>query len=100
MIDKDTRAYIGSGVTLRVAGNVNVATTAGMTYFALAASAGGSTSAAVSGSIIVVIIDQGGSDGTRAFIDDPTAVESGGALSVTASAPNSYELYAGQIAVA
>ena len=100
VIDKDTRAYIGSGVTLRVAGDVNVASTAGMTYFALAASAGGSTSAAVSGSIIVAIIDQGSDDGTRAFIDDPTAVESGGALSVTASAPNTYELYAGQIAVA
>ena len=100
VIDKDTRAYIGSGVTLRVAGDVNVASTAGMTYFALAASAGGSTSAAVSGSIIVAVIDQGSDDGTRAFIDDPTAVESGGALSVTASAPNSYELYAGQIAVA
>ncbi|HEX7525481.1 MAG TPA: hypothetical protein VF327_04190, partial [Gaiellaceae bacterium] len=104
VISKDTRAYIGKGVTLRVAGNVNVATTAGMTYFALAASAGGSTSAAVSGSIIVLVLDQGSDDGTRAYIDggvaSPTLVHGGGALSVTASAPNSYELYAGQVAVA
>ena len=104
VISKDTRAYIGKSVILRVAGNVSITTTAGMDYFGVSASAGASTSAAVSGSLVVLILDQGGSDGTRAFIDGgaatPTTVQAGGALSVTASAPNTYQLYTGQVAVA
>ena len=92
VIDKDTRAYIGNGVTLRVAGDVTVAATGGMTYFGLSASAGGSTSAAISGSLVILILDQGTNDGTRAFIGGgaahPTTVHSGGTFSVTASAPN------------
>ena len=104
IIDKDTRAYIGKSVILRVAGDVSVATNAGMDYFGVSASAGASTSAAFSGSLVILVLDQGGSDGTRAYIDGgaatPTTVHAGGALSVTASAPNTYQLYTGQVAVA
>ena len=104
VINKDTRAYIGKSVTLRVGGNVNLSATGGFTYWGLAAQLTASTGAGVSGALIVAIFNQGSGDpGTRAYIDGgaatPTTVISGGELTVVASAPNSYELYAGNVAI-
>ena len=107
IIDKDTRAYIGNGVTLRVGGDVSVTTTAGLSFFSLAVSLGGSTSAGIAGSFGILLYGKnilpGTSDGTRASIGgglaSPTTVTAGGSLSVTASAPNSYSVIAGNIAI-
>ena len=107
IIDKDTRAYIGKGVTLKVAGNVDVTTAAGLTYFGVAATLGASTSAGIGGSFIVVLLGQNilsnTHDGTRAYIDGgaakPTTVSAGGHLNVTASAPNAYTAFSGQIGI-
>ena len=104
IIDQDTRAYLGNNVTLRVHGNVGVTTDAGMNYFGLAVSLGGSTSAGVSGSFGILLLGQSilpdTDDGTRASIGDPTAVEAtAGTITVSASAPNSYSLIAGNVGI-
>src|SRR5439155_1354644 len=73
-------------------------------YFGLAVSLGGSTSAGVSGSFGILLLGQSilpdTDDGTRASIGDPTAVEAtAGTITVSASAPNSYSLIAGNIGI-
>ncbi|MEX1357532.1 MAG: hypothetical protein WD981_02810, partial [Gaiellaceae bacterium] len=105
VVNKDVRASIGKSVVLRVGGDVRVEAVGGFEYFALSASLGGSTSAAVSGSIVVAVFNKGSGDpGIRAFVDGGTpgtaaTIVAGDELIVRASAPNDYELFAGNIAI-
>ena len=107
IIDSDTRAYIGNNVTLRVGGAVSVSAVGGLDFWALAASLGASTSeAGVAGSFGLLLyganILPGTDDGVRAWIGGgtltPTTV-SGSSISVTAAAPNTYSIIAGNIGI-
>ena len=105
IIDNDTRAYIGNGVTLRVGGAVAISATAGLDFWSLAASVGVSSSeAGIAGSFGILVYGQNvleSGDGVRAYIGSgvTTTAVTGGSISLTASAPNTYKIITGNIAI-
>src|SRR4029079_19540000 len=93
IIDNDTRAYIGNGVTLRVGGAVAISATAGLDFWSLIASLGASGSeAGIAGSFGVLVYGSnvlGSGDGVRAYIGDGVTTTSvtGGSISLNSSRP-------------
>ena len=100
VVIKDTKAYIGSGVTVNADKNVAINATSTEDLLTLAASAGVSKETGVGGALAVLVL----TSTTRAAIDDKsghtTIVKAGGDVIITASDTSSLNTLAFTIAAA
>ena len=101
LIDKDTRAYIGSGAQVTSGGGITVDADSSEDLLSVVANAGVSETAGVAASVSVQVIDTT----TRAYIADslpatPADVDAAGNVSVTADGHFSSTMIAGAIGAA